>query len=83
MQAADELLKLDGRLGVRIPEAAKLLGISTRTLYRLIGAGRTPPTCRLGSVVVFKAADLAEWARLGFPDRQTFEAQMKRQDRGC
>ncbi len=62
------------RLGIRIAEAARMLGISSRSLQRLISAGKTPRSYRVGGVVVLRADDLREWARRGFPDRGTFES---------
>ena len=64
----------EDRLGIRIGEAARMIGVSVRTLHRLIAANRTPPTYRLGGVVVFRAEDLREWGRRGFCDRETFES---------
>ncbi|NOT02776.1 MAG: helix-turn-helix domain-containing protein [Phycisphaerales bacterium] len=62
------------RLGVRIAEAAKLIGCSTRTMHKLISSGRTPRTYRLNGMVLFAADELREWARRGFPNREQLEA---------
>lgn len=62
------------RLGVRIAEAAKLIGCSTRTMHKLISSGRTPRTYRLNGMVLFVADELREWARRGFPNREQYEA---------
>jgi predicted DNA-binding transcriptional regulator AlpA len=56
-------------------EAARLVGLSLASWYRLRAAGRVGPAeVRLGGRVLFRAAELAEWVAAGCPDRKTWEA---------
>jgi excisionase family DNA binding protein len=84
MCASSVVAESDDRLGIRIKEVAKRLGMSKRALERLMAAGKAPPTYKLGGVVVFRATDLVEWAALGFCDRAKFEAaqRARREGRG-
>lgn len=36
---------------LKVPEAAKLLGVNPETLYRLIKAGKFPPAIRIGASI--------------------------------
>lgn len=51
-------------------KVAELLGISKRTLWRLLSAGRLPEPIRLGSVVRWKRDELQEWIEEGCPPLQ-------------
>jgi prophage regulatory protein len=42
-------------------KVAELLGISKRTLWRLLSAGNLPEPVRLGSVVRWKKDELDDW----------------------
>jgi excisionase family DNA binding protein len=42
-------------------EAAKILGLSTRTLERLRLTGEGPPFAKLGRRVLYRPADLNAW----------------------
>ena len=46
---------------------ASLLGISKRTLWRLLSAGKLPEPLRLGSVVRWNRAEIEEWIKAGCP----------------
>ena len=62
-------------LVLRRPVAAEFLGIGATTLDTLNNAGKTPAPVRIGGTVAYRTADLAEWVRLGCPDRAEFEAR--------
>jgi excisionase family DNA binding protein len=53
-------LGVDGRLLVRIPEAAERLGLSRSTLYELIAAGELK-VVRYGRAVRVPVSELAGW----------------------
>lgn len=47
---------------LRVPEAAKLLGLSASTLAKMRLRGDGPPYCKAGPrVVVYDPADLESW----------------------
>ena len=46
---------------------ASLLGISKRTVWRLLSAGKLPEPLRLGSVVRWSRAEIEEWIKAGCP----------------
>ena len=58
------------RLLIPAEKVAELLGISKRTLWRLLSAGRLPEPIRLGSVVRWKRDELQEWIEEGCPPLQ-------------
>ena len=73
-------LRIDLLLG-KIPEAtgilidtattAKLLGISSRTLYRLNDEKATPEPVRIGGKIIrWRLAELLEWIEAGCPPRK-------------
>ena len=64
-------------LTVRPKVAARMLGIARKTLDTLNNAGKTPAPLRIGGSVVYRTADLAEWVRLGCPDRAEYEARTR------
>ena len=49
---------------------AELLGISKRTLWRLLSAGRLPEPVRLGGVVRWNQGELQDWIEQGCPPLQ-------------
>jgi hypothetical protein len=55
---SDERLRLSDRLGLRVPEAARALGISERQLRQLLPE---LPHTRLGGCVVLPVDALREW----------------------
>lgn len=47
---------------IRMPEVAKLLGVSSRTIYRMIAAGRfVPPVCVSDRAVAWPRWRVQEW----------------------
>lgn len=52
------------RVALTVPEAAELLGISVRHVYRLLDAGRLPRT-RMGGAVRISRAAVEQYALTG------------------
>lgn len=50
-----------------VQAVAALLGISSRTVYRLSDAGRMPGPVKLGSLVRWNRAVIDEWVSAGCP----------------
>jgi excisionase family DNA binding protein len=46
---------------LRIEEAAEVLAISARALYRLIAAGKLPPPVKIGSATRIPESDLMQY----------------------
>jgi excisionase family DNA binding protein len=46
-------------------QLAVLLGMSTRTVRRLVSAGRLPAPVRIGRSVRWRSADTSEWLAAG------------------
>lgn len=67
------------RLAVDVRQMAKMVPFSIRTLRRMDSAGKMPKGHRVGGKKLWRVGDLVLWARLGFPDREEFEA-MAEQD---
>ena len=62
---------------LKIPESAKLTGVSPRTFWKLIASGRAPEVVRIGRSVRIRASDLNLWLKLGCPDRKRLEAEKR------
>ena len=52
---------------VSAPELAKLLQVSTRTLWRLQSAGQIPPPVRLGGSTRWRLDEVRRWIERGCP----------------
>ena len=65
-------------VGVEDIVRMKLLPTSVRTWRRLDAAGQVPQAIILGRRKVWRLSDLRQWAELGCPDRQAFEAAAAR-----
>lgn len=52
---------------VKATEVAELLGVSTRTLWRLLSEGRLPQPVRLGGNTRWRLADVESWIANGCP----------------
>lgn len=63
----------DGRLTLSVAEAAKELGICTKSAYNLIHR-QDFPTVRIGKRVRISRAGLAEWVRAQEQNRNRMEA---------
>jgi excisionase family DNA binding protein len=48
-------------------EVAAMLGISERTLWRLLSAGKVPKPVRFGRSTRWRLADVNEWIEEGCP----------------
>lgn len=59
---------------LRIPEAAKLAGISARKFWQLIACGQAPPIVRIGRCARVRASDFDQWVKLGCPRLEVLEA---------
>ena len=57
------------RTAVLIPaeEVAAMLGVSERTLWRLLSAGKLPQPVRIGRSTRWRAAEVREWIERGCP----------------
>jgi len=62
------------QLAIPAPQAAKLLGISTRHLWALHSSGRLPSPIRLGRSVRWRRDELGRWLAAGCPSRDKWEA---------
>jgi excisionase family DNA binding protein len=52
---------------VDLAEAARLLGLSTRTLRRMSAEGTLPGAVHIGRRLLFRRVDLAAWVARGCP----------------
>lgn len=50
-----------------VRQAATLLGVSPRTIYRLADGGRMPSPIKLGALVRWRAEELRQWIADGCP----------------
>lgn len=55
---------LDGKLALRPAEVAYALGLSAKTIYRLIESGELP-TISVGRARLIRVADIREWLERG------------------
>jgi excisionase family DNA binding protein len=57
------------RTAVLIPaeEVATMLGVSERTLWRLLSAGKLPEPVRIGRNTRWRAAEVRDWIEQGCP----------------
>src|ERR1700682_2781413 len=63
---------------VSAPEAARLVGVSSASWWRLSAAGKVPRPNRLGGRTLWQVNGpngLREWIRQGCPSRSEFEAR--------
>ena len=54
---------IESLIGVR--DLAKLLGLSQRSVWKLLSVGRCPPALRIGRSVRFRASECDRWIRAG------------------
>ncbi len=50
---------------VRADEFAKMMGVSERTLWRLLSAGKVPKPVRIGRSTRWRMAEVREWVAAG------------------
>jgi excisionase family DNA binding protein len=68
--AIDEMNAMDlpaTRL-IKVDELAEMLGVSTRTLYRMVSAHKVPEPIRLGGCTRWRLDLVREWIEQGCPD---------------
>lgn len=53
-----------------VQEVARLLGCSTRTVYRLADSGRMPKPVKLGALVRWPREIIERWIASGCPNQQ-------------
>jgi len=63
----------EGPLLVTATEAARLLGVSRTTFYRLHSSGRVPLPVNLGRSVRWRSRELDAWVQAGCPARVKWE----------
>jgi predicted DNA-binding transcriptional regulator AlpA len=78
--AAGEMLpiEVDEPCLVTAVEVAKLLHVSTRTLWRLRSGGQMPQPVRLGGAVRWRIEDIKNWIAAGCPAEQARENERHR-----
>jgi predicted DNA-binding transcriptional regulator AlpA len=54
-------------------EAARAVGISSASWFRLKSAGKTPGSIKLGGRVLYRLADIRSWVAMGCPPKKEFE----------
>ena len=59
-------------------DLARLLNVSTRTLWRLRSAGQVPQPIRLGGVVRWRLEEIRKWVAAGCPAEQARENGSRR-----
>jgi len=57
-----------------VSDLARVLGTSTRTVWRLLEKGKLPKPMRLGSRPRFRADELCEWVKAGMPAAEEWES---------
>ncbi len=74
-----ENIQISKPLGLLIDvrEAAELLGIGTRTVWRLHSGGRIPAPIRLGGAVRWRRAELLAFVEAGCPTREKWELRKR------
>lgn len=68
---------------LRIPEAAKLAGVSARKFWQLISTGQSPPVVRIGRCARIRASDFDRWVKSGCPRWERVEAELARGAARC
>jgi len=54
-------------------ELAQVLGTSTRTVWRLLAAGKLPKPVRLGARPRWPVEELRQWIKAGMPTAEEWE----------
>lgn len=75
LTAAGEWVSLDGR--VRESAAARVLGVTAKTIRRWREAGQGPPFLLIGNRLTFRVCDLVEWLNQRRHDPQASNGQTK------
>ena len=64
-------------IALRPKQASQLIGVSLRKLAEMRSCGLLPPAYKLGCCLVYRTADLKQWAAWGFPNLDRFLALQK------
>ncbi len=64
-------------LAVRPAQAAQMLSVSLRKFMEMKASGKLPPVYKLGGCSVYRASDLKDFVRWGFPNLDRFLALQK------
>ncbi|MFB3892042.1 MAG: helix-turn-helix transcriptional regulator [Phycisphaerae bacterium] len=75
MSAADAPALDCPPLNVGAKEAARLCGISTRTLYAAVASGMFPPGFRILGRRLWPRAEIVAWCAAGCPPMSRWQAQ--------
>ena len=59
---------------IRAGEAARALGISRASFYKLRASGRLPLPVRLGRSKLWRVEELKDWTDAGCPEREKWES---------
>lgn len=59
-------------------DAAKLLQVSERTLWKMMSIGQTPEPIRIGRGVRWSKEELEAWVRAGCPSREKWSFEWKK-----
>lgn len=79
MSASDiELVAVSEPLLLTAAELARLLNVSTRTLWRLRSAGQLPQPVRFGGAVRWRLDDVRKWIAEGCPLPQSRENERRK-----
>lgn len=54
---------------IPVREVARIMNVSTRSVWRLLSAGKLPRPLRIGGAVRWRRDDLERWIADGCPDR--------------
>jgi excisionase family DNA binding protein len=60
-------MNLETKTLLNADEVAAMLGISERTLWRLLSAGKVPEPVRFGRSTRWRLADVKDWIEEGCP----------------
>ncbi len=60
-----------GPLLITAEEVARMMNVSTRTLWRLLSAGRFPQPVRFGGNTRWRVAEVLRWIEDGCPEKST------------
>jgi excisionase family DNA binding protein len=64
----------DDLLLLSVTDLARVLGTSTRTIWRLLEQGKLPKPSRLGARTRWPAGEVREWIKAGMPDAESWAA---------
>ena len=77
MNASTQLESATDGAAITASEAAKLLGVSERTIWKLNSTAAMPRPVRLLRCVRWRRDELLAWLAAGCPNRETWERSRK------